>query len=193
MAPNSPPVVPTRHLALVGSMGAGKTAVGQVLAMRIRRRHVDLDRAVTQLAGRSIGVIFHEGGEMAFRDLESQCLTLQLAVEDPIVISTGGGVLGRDENRVTLAQEATLVWLRARPETLAHRVGEGVGRPLLEGQNCLKVLQSMAEKRDPVYELAADLVVDTDCQSIDEVVDELLRELAVMKSLGRSSQMDSRP
>tara|TARA_B110000438_G_scaffold292760_1_gene331589 strand:+ start:321 stop:845 length:525 start_codon:yes stop_codon:yes gene_type:complete len=174
-------------------MGAGKTAVGQVLAMRIQRRHVDLDRAVTQLAGRSIGVIFHEGGETAFRNLESQCLSLQLAVEDPIVISTGGGVLGRDENRVALAKETILVWLRAQPETLASRVGEGAGRPLLEGKNCLEVLQSMAEKRDPVYELASDLVVDTDYQSIDEVVDELLGELAALGPSSRSSGMEGRP
>ena len=70
------------HLALVGLMGAGKTAVGRVLADRLRCRHVDLDWAVTQLAGRSIGVIFHEGGESTFRDLETQSLVLQLAADD---------------------------------------------------------------------------------------------------------------
>ena len=51
-----------RHLALVGLMGAGKTAVGASVAVDLGRRHVDLDRAVTQMAGRSVGVIFHEGG-----------------------------------------------------------------------------------------------------------------------------------
>ena len=58
---------PHRHLALVGLMGVGKTSVGAAVAARSGRCHVDLDRAVTQLARRSIGVLFHEGGEAAFR------------------------------------------------------------------------------------------------------------------------------
>ena len=165
------------HLALVGLMAAGKTAVGRVLADRLRRRHVDLDRAVTQLAGRSIGVIFHEGGESTFRDLEAQSLVLQLAAGDPIVLSTGGGVMGRGENRAILAADSTVVWLRARPETLADRVGDGVGRPLLEGRNVLGVLRDLAEARHPAYEQAANVVVDTDGLTVGEVVDAVLEAL----------------
>ena len=165
------------HLALVGLMAAGKTAVGRVLADRLRCRHVDLDRAVTQLAGRSIGVIFHEGGDSTFRDLEAQSLVLQLAAGDPIVLSTGGGVLGRGENRAILAADSTVVWLRARPETLADRVGDGVGRPLLEGRNALGVLRDLAEARHPAYERAANVVVDTDGLTVGEVVDAVLEAL----------------
>ncbi|HJM73622.1 MAG TPA: shikimate kinase, partial [Acidimicrobiales bacterium] len=108
---SEPTVTPPRHLALVGLMGVGKTAVGASVASRLGCRHVDLDRAVTQLAGRSIGVIFHEGGEESFRDLEEQALGLQMQAVDPIVLSTGGGVLGRETNRAVLAREATVVWL----------------------------------------------------------------------------------
>ena len=165
------------HLALVGLMGAGKTAVGRVLAGRLRRRHVDLDWAVTQLAGRSIGVIFHEGGESAFRELEAQSLVLQLAAGDPIVLSTGGGVLGHGENRAILAADSTVVWLRARLETLAERVVDGVGRPLLEGRNALGVLRDLAEDRHPAYERAANVAIDTDGLTVDEVVDVVLEAL----------------
>ena len=98
-----PTVTRPRHLALVGLMGAGKTAVGASVAADLGRRHVDLDRAVTQLAGRSVGVIFHESGEQAFRDLEEQALGLQMDAVDPVVLSTGGGVLGRETNRDALA------------------------------------------------------------------------------------------
>ena len=169
-------VVAASHVALVGLMGAGKTAVGRALADRLRRRHVDLDRAVTQLAGRSIGVIFHEGGEEAFRDLEAQSLGLQLAAPDPLVLSTGGGVLGRRENRTALSA-ATVIWLRARPETLADRVGDGSGRPLLEGRDPVEVLRELAEDRHPAYERAADVIVDTDGRPVDAVVDSLVGAL----------------
>jgi len=163
----------SRHVALVGLMGVGKTAVGAALARRTGRRHVDLDRAVTQLAGRSIGVIFHEDGETAFRDVEAQCLALQLAAEDPIVLSTGGGVLGREENRVSLS-DATVVWLRATTATLVTRVGDGHGRPMLADDDPVAVFERLAAERDPAYEAAAELVVDTDGRTVDEVTDAVL-------------------
>ena len=135
---SEPTVTPPRHLALVGLMGAGKTAVGASVAADLGRRHVDLDRAVTQLAGRSVGVIF------------------------PIVLSTGGGVLGRETNRAVLAREATVVWLRATPETLAARVGDPSSRPLLADSDPVEALRRLASDRTPAYETAADAVVDTD-------------------------------
>ena len=150
-------------------MGVGKTSVGAAVAARSGRRHVDLDRAVTQLAGRSIGVIFHEGGEAAFRAYEEEALAVQLAVEDPLVISTGGGVLIGGSNREVLARSATVVWLRATPETLAGRVGDPAGRPLLADGEPLEVLRRLADERGPAYETAADVVLDTDGLTVDEV------------------------
>jgi len=164
-------------------MGVGKTTVGAAVARRTGRRHVDLDRAVTQMAGRSIGVIFHEGGEQAFRDMETECLAAQLLAGEPIVLSTGGGVLDRGENRAALAG-ATVVWLRATPATLAKRVGDGSGRPLLADGAPEAVLEALAAERNPTYEAASDLVVDTDGLSLDEVADLLVAALADLPVLG---------
>ena len=168
---STPGMAPRRHLALVGLMGVGKTSVGAAVAARSGRRHMDLDRAVTQLAGRSIGVIFHEGGEAAFRLYEQEALAVQLEAEDPMVISTGGGVLAAGTNREVLARSATVVWLRATPETLAERVGDPTGRPLLADGEPLEVLRRLADERGPAYEAAADVVLDTDGLTIDEVAD----------------------
>ncbi len=178
-----PPTSTRRHVALVGLMGVGKTAVGAALARRTGRRHVDLDRAVTQLAGRSIGVIFHEGGEPAFRDVEAQCLALQLGAADPIVLSTGGGVLGREENRTALS-DATVVWLRATTATLAARVGDGSDRPMLAGDDPVAVLDRLGAERDPAYRAAADLVVDTDGRTVDEVADAVVVALPELRLVG---------
>ena len=164
-----PADAPRRHLALVGLMGAGKTSVGVSVAARSGRRHVDLDRAVMQLAGRSIGVLFREGGETAFREVEQEALALQLSAGDPIVLSTGGGVLVREANRLALARSATVIWLRATPETLAARVGDPAGRPLLADGEPLEVLKRLAVERGPTYESAADVVLDTDGLTVAEV------------------------
>ncbi|MBH99821.1 MAG: shikimate kinase [Acidimicrobiaceae bacterium] len=171
------------HLALVGLMGVGKTEVGAAVARRMGRRHVDLDRAITQLAGKSVGVIFHESGEEEFRELESECLALQLEAKDPIVLSTGGGVLERDENRAAMAA-VTVAWLRATPVTLAKRVAGGAGRPLLAGGDPLTILDDLSKVRSPSYKAAANLVVDTDGLSVDEVADNLLNALANRKTAG---------
>jgi shikimate kinase len=130
---------------------------------------VDLDRAVMQLAGRSIGVLFREGGETAFREVEQEALALQLSAGDPIVLSTGGGVLVREANRLALARSATVVWLRATPETLTARVGDPAGRPLLADGEPLEVLKRLAVERGPTYESAADVVLDTDGLTVAEV------------------------
>ena len=164
-------------------MGVGKTEVGATVARRIGRRHVDLDLAITQLVGKSVGVIFHEGGEEEFRELESQCLILQLEAKDPIVLSTGGGVLERDENRAAMAA-ITVAWLRATPVTLTERVAGGAGRPLLAGGDPLRILEDLAKVRSPAYRAVADLVVDTDGLSVDEVADALLNALVDRKTVG---------
>ena len=177
------PVSPRRHVALIGLMGVGKTAVGAAVGRRTGRRHIDLDRAVTQLAGRSIGVIFHESGEQAFRDLEAECLALHLTLEDPLVLSTGGGVLGREENREALAA-ATVVWLRASTSTLAARVGDGAGRPLLADDDPVAVIERLVVERVPAYKAAADFVVDTDDRTVDEVADAVIEALWELEPVG---------
>jgi shikimate kinase len=154
-------------------MGAGKTSVGALVAERSRRRHIDLDRWVQADTGRSIGVLFAELGEDGFRDAEQASLERALELLEPIVLSTGGGVLGRSANRDALVARSHVVWLRATPETAAGRVGDGHGRPLLQGDAPVDVLRRLIEERAPLYEATADLAIDTDDRSAADVADEV--------------------
>ena len=165
------------HLALVGLMGAGKSEVGAAVAQRRSLRHLDLDVLVTGREGRSVGVLFEEQGESGFRDCEQAALADVLSLVQPVVLSTGGGVLERLPNRELLSERATVVWLRARPETLAERVGDGVDRPLLQAGNPAEVLAELSTRRGSDYEAAADHVVDTDDMTVDEVADTVVAAL----------------
>ena len=165
------------HLALVGLMGAGKSEVGAAVAQRRNLRHLDLDVMVTGREGRSIGVLFEEQGESGFRDCEQAALADVLSLGQPIVLSTGGGVLERQPNRKLLSERATVIWLRARPETLAQRVGDGAGRPLLQDGEPVEVLRDLLQRRGPDYEAAADHVVDTDDLSVAEAADAVVATL----------------
>ena len=96
------PTEKIRHITLVGHMGSGKSTIGSLLGNLMNCDHTDLDVVIANQAGRSIGVIFAEKGEKFFRDLETQALDSKLSTQEPLVISTGGGIVERSSNRVLL-------------------------------------------------------------------------------------------
>lgn len=160
-----------RHIALVGMMGSGKSEAGRELALALGRRFVDCDGLVADAAGCSIPEIFAAEGEAGFRRRESDVLAGALASTDAAVIATGGGAVTVAGNRSQLAG-AVVCWLRARPETLVARVGDGSGRPLLDtgaGDGAaLERLRELAADRDRWYVEVADIVVDVDDLSVHE-------------------------
>lgn len=165
-----------RPLVLVGMMGAGKTTVGQILATRTDRPYVDSDVEVQRETTCTVPELFDRVGEQAFREEESLVLDRALHRQPPVVCSAGGGTVLDPENRRRLAALATVLWLRARPDTLAARVGDGAGRPLLAGDP-EAALRRLDQVRRPLYASVADAVVDVDERSPAEVADAALAAL----------------
>lgn len=162
------------RVTLVGLMGAGKTAVGAALARKSSHRHIDLDRWIQNSEGRSIGVIFEERGEKGFRKIETEALKQVLETKESIILSTGGGIVVSEENRSLLKKGSQVVWLKATPEGLAKRVGDGRSRPLLRGKNPLEVLQLLSAEREENYEEVADFVIDVESGTVEEVSNKIL-------------------
>ena len=127
--------------------------------------------------GHSVPELFAERGEAAFRAEEERVLTeaLRHALEgdQPVVVSVAGGAVLRPDNRALLRASGTVVWLRARVSTLARRVGDGAGRPLL-GDDPAAALAGLSEVRRPLYEEVATSVIDVDDLGPDEVADRLV-------------------
>ena len=170
-----------RHVVLVGMMGVGKSTVGQMLATRLGRGYVDSDRQVEEQTGSTIGQLFSERSEDEFRQIEQQVLAEALRDPVPSVIGPGGGVVTRTEGRDALRSGPFVVWLRAQPETLALRVGDGSGRPLLEGTDVLATLTRLARERAPLYAEVADAIIDVDSLEPDAVAG---KALALVKATG---------
>lgn len=165
-----------RRLFLVGMMGAGKTTVGRLVAERLGWRYVDSDEEVEAATGHTVAELFATVGEAGFRAAETAALVDALAGRGPVVVAVAGGAVLDPANRDLLRRSGTVVWLRARPETLACRVGAGGHRPLLAGSPAETVLRLDASRR-PLYQEVADLVVDVDELAAPAVADRVAAAL----------------
>lgn len=146
-------------VALIGLMGAGKTAVGRRLAQVLGAPFRDADDEIERAANMSIPDFFTRYGEPAFREGERRVIARLLA-EPPHVLATGGGAFMDPDTRAALAQHAVTVWLRADLETLVQRCARRSNRPLLAGGDMRARLSDLMTKRYPVY-AEADVVVDS--------------------------------
>jgi shikimate kinase len=149
------------HVALVGLMGSGKTTAGRRTARLLDRAFVDADEAFVPRYGHTVAEVFAAEGEAGFRDKESGLLGELLAVESPLVVATGGGVVVRDANRALLGGPGVfVVYLHADPAFLASRARPKGDRFLLAGEDPLAVLRRLDGERDALYREVADEVLE---------------------------------
>jgi len=165
------------NVALIGFMGAGKTAVGEALAKKLSRKFVELDLLIERKTGKSIPEIFQQDGEVAFRGLEIEA-TKEIAREKYLVIACGGGIVLNKINIDRLREESIIVYLTASPGAILKRVSTEEGqRPLLEVDNPTLTIRELLRFRKPFYERAADIKIDTSKLDIDSVVEQIINEL----------------
>ncbi len=171
----------TRTVALVGMMGAGKSAIGRRLAAQLGVPFKDADSEIESAAGCSIAQIFQRYGEPAFRDGERKVLA-RLLTEAPHVLATGGGAFMDPTTRERLKHSAVTIWLRAPVDVLLARTGRKESRPLLRGGDPRETLERLLKERTPVYE-QADHTVDSEdsphAVAVDRIV-ALLQEAGVL-------------
>lgn len=174
--PSAPPVL-SRTVALVGLMGAGKSAVGRRLAKALEAEFADADELIVAAAGMSIPDIFAKYGEPEFRDLERRVIQRVLD-GPPLVLALGGGAFIDPQTRARLKQQALSIWLRADLETLVGRTMRKKGtRPLLASGDPRTILAELMQRRYPIY-AEADHTVHSDEQPPEAVVDRIVALLA---------------
>lgn len=147
-----------RHIWLVGMMGTGKSTVGRLAADLIGIGLVDTDAEIASRTGCSIAQLWGEQGEAAFRNMEAAAV-IRAADGADAVIATGGGVVLDPDNVAAMKHSGNVVWLTAPVRELAKRIGDGAGRPLLEGTDTRKGLAALLARRWSSYEQAADLIL----------------------------------
>ncbi|RCV56696.1 shikimate kinase [Marinitenerispora sediminis] len=159
---------------LIGSPGAGKTTVGRALAERLGAAFVDTDEVVEERAGKTVGEIFVEDGEEAFRVLERAVVAEALTTHTGVLALGGGAVLHPDTRADLEGQH--VVYLEVEFRDAAKRVGLDQARPLLLGNPRAK-LRALLEQRLPVYQGLAVTTVPTSGYHPEEVVDAIVAAL----------------
>ena len=165
---------------LTGFMGAGKSAVSRRLRDLTGLPVIEMDAMIEKQEGCSISEIFAARGETYFRDLETHLLS-GLYDADGAIVSCGGGVPLRAENRALMKALGKTVLLKAQPETIYGRlIHSYLNRPNIRERMSVSGIRDLMEKRDPFYLDAADITVVTDGRPLDEIC----RETADALSLG---------
>jgi len=165
-----------RTIALVGLMGAGKSAIGHRLAIRLGLSFVDADAEIEKSSGKTISNIFELEGEKEFRRRERRIIK-DLLDRPAHVLATGGGAFIDVKSRCLIRKKALSIWLKADLATLHRRVVRRANRPLLSEGDPKEILAALIDKRYPIYRLA-DLVIESvDCpheEMVDRVVEGIL-------------------
>lgn len=161
---------------LVGPMGAGKTTIGKLLAKHLGRTFIDCDWYIAEQTGADIPWIFEKEGEVGFRDRETKALS-ELSAMPNVVMATGGGAVGRPENR-QLIKQGLVIYLDASVDTQLARTKKDKNRPLLQNSNPRAVLQALYEQRSPLYQEVADIIIPTGKAYPKQMAHEILELLS---------------
>ena len=168
------------NIVLIGYRCSGKTSVGKLLAGELGRQFVDLDAILEHHAGTSIQSLVADRGWEFFRKLEHD-LVAEVCRRDGLVIAPGGGAVIHQENVSLLRENGFVVWLKGEARILRARMLKeehaGKVRPSLIGSNPLAEIDEVLALRTPLYQQAADLVVDTTDLSAEEVAIAIMGKL----------------
>ena len=161
------------HIILIDFMGAGKTTIGKALARECQLTFLDTDEQIESWQQMKISDIFARYGEAYFRDLETELLRKLQKEKERMVISVGGGLPVRKENRALLKKMGDVVYLQAKVETLTARLDGSKDRPKLAGGDLRERIISLMDAREAFYIETADVQIHTDNKKIQEVVKEI--------------------
>ena len=164
-----------RNIVLTGFMGCGKSLTSNKLAETLKRVVISTDDLVVKKEGQSIEEIFERSGEECFRRIEKDVVK-EISDQKGVIIDCGGGIVLDSENVVNLKKNGIIFYLSASPNSIYKNVKNLQHRPLLDVQNSEMKIAELLEERKPFYE-KADIIIDADHRTIDQIVEDVLKEL----------------
>lgn len=157
-----------KTIYLIGFMGSGKSTVGIALADKLEKTYVDTDQFIVDTHQQKIADIFQEFGENTFRNYETNALKEVSTYE---VVSTGGGIVEKNENIQTMQKNGLIIYLHASFKEIENRLENDQTRPLWKSDDEEKL--KLYLRRLSMYEKYADHIIHTDKKTVNEIVQEI--------------------
>lgn len=154
-------------------MGSGKSTVGEILAKKLGKQCIDLDKEIEKRVGESIEYIFENEGELKFRYYE----TIELKKISNAVVACGGGIILSNENLNFMKRNGQIIYLRATINELEKRLINSKNRPLLKNGDLRESLEWFLAERKKKYEVIAGISILTDDLTPLEVSSAIFRKL----------------
>lgn len=170
-----------KRIVMTGFRATGKSAVGVILAERLKYKFVDTDEVLCQTLQCSVAEYVSRHGWTAFREKEKELLA-ELANVGKTVIATGGGAIQHLEEWAALRENSLVVWLQAGAETIRQRLQQDSAsaeqRPSLTGANSGDEVDELLKSRTPLYDKGSDMSVDTTDMTPQEIVNDIVHKVS---------------
>jgi len=164
------------NIFLIGMMGAGKTAIGKLLAEKLKLTFFDMDSEIEKIMDISINQIFNDYGEKRFRLIEATFFRECTKVKN-IVYSTGGGIIENKVNQGILKNRGVSIFLDCSIETLKSRlINKTNDRPML-GNVPEKKLVKLYNQRYSLYDSCAHININTDNLSPSQTIQKIIEKI----------------
>jgi len=164
------------NIIIVGAMGSGKSTVGKLLAKKLDKKYIDTDLEIEIKNNCDISTFFEKYGETLFREKESEILDALTDINNHI-ISTGGGIILKEENINLLKKIGLIVFLDIGLKAQIKRVKHRKHRPLLKSDDLYTQLKELKKGRDPIYNSISDYIIDVSNKDKNAVVEEICNKL----------------
>jgi shikimate kinase len=173
------------NIILIGYRGSGKSTVGSRLAARLQMKFVDTDDLIESKEGHISDIVKSKGWDH-FRRLEKSVIE-EISKGNNLIIAPGGGTVLDADNVKALKRSGFIIWLKADQQILLKRIQKdqvsSTRRPTLTGKGILEEIEETISEREPFYEKASEIQIDTSALDVEAVVEDILTILK--RKMGR--------
>jgi shikimate kinase len=162
------------NITLCGMMGAGKSAIGKILAKKLNYNFIDVDNLIEIKAKKSIKKIFEDDGEIYFRDLEEK-ITINILKNKKTIVSLGGGSIINENIRNSIKMNSFNIYLKVDVDILVKRLQNSKTRPLIYKKNLKNELINLLNNRNQFYQ-KADLIIKNE-KNLTETTDNIIKKI----------------